>query len=51
MLCRTASAVPWNHSPLSSVCSAAITVTKPDEKMSNLYVLLTCLLRLSDWYW
>ena len=36
MLWRTASAVPWNHSGLSSVCSAASVVTKAELKMSNL---------------
>ena len=36
MLRRTASAVPWNQSERSSVCSAAMTATKPEEKMSNL---------------
>ena len=36
MLWRTASAVPWNQSGLSSVCSAASTDTKADEKTSNL---------------
>ena len=35
-LCRTASAVPWNQSGLCSVCSAASTDTKAEEKMSNL---------------
>src|SRR5512140_2452697 len=47
---RTASAVPWNHSPPSSVCSAARMVTKPREKASNLYVWPTWLLRLSELY-
>jgi hypothetical protein len=47
---RTASAVPWNQSGLSSVCSAASTVTKAEEKMSNLYVDVRCLLRLSELY-
>ncbi len=48
---RTASAVPWNHSGLSSVCSAASTVTKAELKTSNLYVIVRCLLRLSELYW
>ncbi len=51
MLCRTASAVPWNHSGLSSVCSAARVVTKAELKMSNLYVIDRCLFRLSELYW
>ena len=50
MLWRTASAVPWNHSGLSSVCSAASTVTKAELKTSNLYVIDRCLLRLSELY-
>ena len=33
--CRTASAVPWNQSELSGVCSAASTSTKPPENMSS----------------
>ena len=35
-LWRTASAVPWNQLPPSSVCSAASTVTNADENTSNL---------------
>ena len=35
-LWRTASAVPWNQLPPSSVCSAASTLTNPDENTSNL---------------
>ena len=50
-LWRTASAVPWNQLPPSSVCSAARTLTKPDEKMSNLYVRLRWRLRLSELNW
>jgi hypothetical protein len=47
-LWRTASAVPWNQLSPSSVCSAASTETKPDEKMSNLYVRLRWRFRLSE---
>ena len=32
---RTASAVPWNQSELSGVCSAARISTKPCEKTSS----------------
>jgi hypothetical protein len=42
--------VPWNQSGLSSVCSAASTFTKADEKRSNLYVMPRCLFRLSELY-
>src|SRR5574341_760258 len=50
VLCRTASAVPWNHSGLSSVCSAASTVTNAELNTSNLYVIDRCLFRLSELY-
>ncbi len=50
MLWRTASAVPWNQCGLSSVCSAASTVTNAEENTSNLYVIDRCLLRLSELY-
>src|SRR5439155_8281355 len=43
---RTASAVPWNHSPLSGVCSAASTSTNPSANGEKRYVVAMC--RLSD---